>query len=126
MLVKGDTLFKILNSLVNELPQGWIAKSDKLSDQIAIYGPDDAVIFIKSNKKSKTSVIGKWPESSSGQIMDPYEWGVLNFNDDYPFMRLCILQSTESNINKILKYISDYKSIYNECLNRHTLQQHLN
>lgn len=125
-MLKGDRLFIILNSLVNELPQGWIAKSDKQSEHIAIYGPDDAVIFIKSYKKSKTYVIGKWPESSSGQIMDPYEWGVLNFNDDYPFMSLCILQSTESNINKILKYINDYKSIYNECLNRYTLQQHPN
>lgn len=108
----------IFNYLEKELPRGWIAKLDKQSDSIDVLGPDDAVIYIRANKKDRTSVTGKWPQSFCGKKMDPYEWGVLSLNDDYPFMRLSVLQSTESKIHNILKYITKYKPIYNECMGR--------
>lgn len=126
MCVIGKSVEGIFDSLVSELPQGWIATLDKRINCIEIFGPKKAMIFIKPTRKNRASVIGKWPLSSCGASMDPYEWGVLTFNDDYPFTRLNPLQSTKSNISNILSYINAYKSIYNECLDKYALQDSYN
>lgn len=122
MCVVSKIVDVIFDSLVTELPQGWIAKFDNLSRSIQIFGPDEAMIFIKATLKNQTTVIGRWPENHNGKKMDPYEWGVLSFNEDYPFTRLTILKSPRNNINDLLNYIKDYNKIYNKCLSKYSLQ----
>lgn len=109
----------VFDALVDALPKGWIAKLEKSNNIIEIFGPKDSMIIIKGIHQKRSSVIGKWPKDSSGENMDPYEWGVLTFNDNYPFTRLELLQTTKSKITNILNYIDDYVPIYNECLNRY-------
>jgi hypothetical protein len=112
---------EIFDLLLNELPEGWIAKFDKQDDIIVVLGPNNAMINIKCIKKNKTSVLGVWPQNKYGEKMDPYEWGVLDLSDKYPLMRLCMLDGAETNINNLLTYIVDYNSIYHKCLNKYSL-----
>lgn len=113
---------ELLCLLEHDLPIGWVTTSEVHNNIIVISGPSNAKITISSIRKGKLSVKGCWPNNNSGAIMDPYSWGVLEYHDNYPFIRLSTLKSPQSNIKSVLNYIKDYKSIYNECLSRCSLQ----
>jgi len=116
MDVKEKTIKDVFDYLVDELPKGWIAKLDREYSSVEIFGPDEALIFIKATRKDKASVAGKWPKGRAGVCMDPYEWGVLKLNDEYPFTSLTLSKTPKSNVDNVLNYIINYKAVYTKCL----------
>lgn len=117
-------LDKTFSLLECHLPSGWVSTFDKHKKKVLILGPSGAKITIADLKKGKLSVTGGWPKNSSGNAMDPYAWGVLDYYDDYPLIKWDVTKRSENKAHGVLEYLCDYHSVYLKCLTKASHQVH--